>query len=92
MMDTCYYTRLHREWKRSAICWINEPEDVETTVELVSKIVTEESSNITLFYGEGVTEDDTKKLLKLLEDKFPHQDISIVYGGQPVYYYIISIE
>jgi len=64
----------------------------ETTVELVSKIVSEESSNITLFYGEGVTEDDTKKLLKMLEEKFPHQDISIVYGGQPVYYYIISIE
>jgi len=64
----------------------------DTTVDLVSKIVTEESSNITLFYGEGVTEEDTKILMKKLEDRFPHQDISIVYGGQPVYYYIISIE
>ena len=64
----------------------------DTTVDLVEKIVKEDSSNITLFYGEGVTEEDTKILMKKLEDKFPHQDISIVFGGQPVYYYIISIE
>ena len=64
----------------------------DTTVALVEKIVHEDASNITLFYGEGVTEDDTKILLKKLEEKFPHQDISIVYGGQPVYYYIVSIE
>ncbi len=64
----------------------------DTTVDLVEKIVKEDSSNITLFYGEGVTEEDTKILLKKLEEKFPHQDISIIFGGQPVYYYIISIE
>ena len=64
----------------------------ETTIDLVEKIVKDDSSNITLFYGEGVTEEDTKILLTKLEEKFPHQDISIVFGGQPVYYYIISIE
>jgi len=64
----------------------------ETTIDLVEKIVKEDSSNITLFYGEGVTEEDTKILLAKLEEKFPHQDVSIVYGGQPVYYYVISIE
>ena len=64
----------------------------ETTIDLVEKIVKEDSSNITLFYGEGVTEEDTQILLAKLEEKFPHQDVSIVYGGQPVYYYIISIE
>ena len=64
----------------------------ETTIDLVEKIVKDDSRNITLFYGEGVTEEDTKILLAKLEEKFPHQDISIVFGGQPVYYYIISIE
>ena len=64
----------------------------ETTIDLVEKIVKEDSSNITLFYGEGVTEEDTQILLAKLEEKFTHQDVSIVYGGQPVYYYIISIE
>ena len=63
-----------------------------TTVELVEKLVTEDSSNITLFYGEGVTEEDTANLQAMLEEKFPSVDVSIVFGGQPVYYYIISIE
>ena len=49
----------------------------------VEKIVKEDSSNITLFYGEGVTEEDTKILLKKLEDKFPHQDISLQYSQGP---------
>jgi len=64
----------------------------ETTAELISKIITEDSSNITLFYGEGVTEDDAAELQSKLEEKFTSVDISVVFGGQPVYYYIISIE
>ena len=64
----------------------------ETTIDLISKMASEESSNITLFYGEGVTEDDSSTLQSRLEEIYPNIDISIVYGGQPVYYYIISIE
>ena len=64
----------------------------DTTVALVEKIVSEDSSNVTLFYGEGVTEEDTAKLQAKLEEKFPNIDISIIFGGQPVYYYIISVE
>ncbi len=64
----------------------------ETTVSLIEKLVSEDSSNITLFYGEGVTEDDSAKLQIILEEKFPNLDVSIIFGGQPVYYYIISIE
>ena len=64
----------------------------ETTVALIEKLVSEESSNITLFYGEGVTEEDSAKLQAQLEEKFSNLDVSVVYGGQPVYYYIISIE
>ncbi len=64
----------------------------DTTVELVSKLVNEDACNVTLFYGEGVTEEDTEKLQAMLESKFPSVDVSIVFGGQPVYYYIISVE
>ena len=63
-----------------------------TTIDLIDKIMTEDASNITLFYGEGVTEEDTANLQTALEERYPHVDISIVFGGQPVYYYIISIE
>lgn len=64
----------------------------DTTVDLISKIISEDSSNLTLFYGDGVTEEDTAILQAKLEKRFPDIDISIVFGGQPVYYYIISIE
>ena len=64
----------------------------DTTVALIEKLVNEDSSNITLFYGEGVTEDDTANLQAKLEEKFPNIDVSLVFGGQPVYYYIISVE
>ena len=64
----------------------------ETTVALIEKLVNNDSSNITLFYGEGVTEDDTASLQIKLEEKFTNIDVSIVAGGQPVYYYIISVE
>ncbi len=64
----------------------------DTTIDLISKLVTEDSSNLTLFYGEGVTEEDAANLQAILEEKFSSLDVSIIFGGQPVYYYIISIE
>ena len=64
----------------------------ETTIALIEKLVHDDSSNVTLFYGEGVTEEDSQNLQAKLEEKFPNVDISIVFGGQPVYYYIISVE
>ena len=64
----------------------------DTTIDLVEKIIDENASNITIFYGEGITEDDASELQSRLEQKFSDVDVSIIYGGQPVYYYIISIE
>ena len=64
----------------------------ETTLDLIDKLVSHESSNITLFYGEGVTEEDASTLQARLEERHPELDISVVFGGQPVYYYIISVE
>ncbi|MGN0788090.1 MAG: DAK2 domain-containing protein [Candidatus Onthoplasma sp.] len=63
-----------------------------TTLELISKLVQVDSSNITLFYGEGVTEEDSMNLQSLVEEKFPGIDVSVISGGQPVYYYIVSVE
>ena len=42
--------------------------------------------------GKGVTEEDAQNLLAKVEEKFADVDVSVVYGGQPVYYYIISVE
>jgi dihydroxyacetone kinase-like predicted kinase len=47
---------------------------------------------ITLYYGEDVDETAAKKTADELSGVFPGTEISVVYGGQPVYYYMISIE
>ena len=47
---------------------------------------------ITLFVGEGISKDNRDAMISLLEDKFPTIDIESHYGGQPLYYYIISVE
>lgn len=67
-------------------------EIAETTINLVDKILSCDHSNITLFYGDGVTEEDAEKMQVAMEEKYPQVDVSVVFGGQPVYYYIISIE
>lgn len=64
----------------------------DTTLDLLEKIVSSDSSNITLFYGEGITEEDAANLQTKAEEKFPDIDVSMVFGGQPVYYYIVSVE
>lgn len=64
----------------------------DTTIDLINKILTPDSSNVTVFYGEGITEEDASILQSKLEEAHPDIDISMVFGGQPVYYYIISVE
>lgn len=64
----------------------------KTTEELVEKLLTEDSVNITLFYGEDINEADAEKLRASLEEKYPECEVTAIYGGQPVYYYIISVE
>ena len=67
--------------------------DVQTTTEkLVEKLLDEESVNITLFYGEDINEEDAEKLRASLEEKYPNCEVTAIYGGQPVYYYIVSVE
>ena len=63
-----------------------------TTQHLVEKMITDNSFNITMFYGEDVTESDAQKLCETLMAKYPDKDFSAIYGGQPVYFYIISVE
>jgi len=47
---------------------------------------------VTVFYGEDVTEEQANDCFDTLSKKLPDTEITLVYGGQPVYYYMISIE
>lgn len=67
-------------------------EVTEVTRELIEELVNEDHSLITLYYGEDVDEEDGENLLKELEEEYEDLDIELVYGGQPLYYYLISLE
>jgi len=47
---------------------------------------------ITVYYGEDVTQDDAETTAAALEEAFPDAEVTVVNGGQPVYYYMISVE
>lgn len=64
----------------------------EITRKLIDNLVDEDSQLITILYGNGLKEDDTKELSEYLNQKYKDCDISIHYGGQPLYHYIISVE
>lgn len=64
----------------------------EITTDLVEKLVDEDSAIITLFYGEDTSEEDAEALRDSLEEKFEDIDVELHYGGQPLYYYLVSVE
>ena len=64
----------------------------ETVEKLIDKQINEDIVNITLFYGENVSEEDANNLCERLQQKYSECEISVINGGQPVYYYLISME
>jgi len=52
----------------------------------------DELSLITLYYGEDTSEHDVHVLARELRRLYPHHDVEVVSGGQPHYYYIVSVE
>lgn len=68
--------------------------DIEkATYKLVKSMIKRESQFVTVIYGEGITDSQAAVLEELLNEKFGSKvEITFVNGGQPVYYYIISVE
>lgn len=59
---------------------------------MVDAMMTEEKELISIYYGEEIAEEDAEKLRTQIGEKYPDSDIELQYGGQPIYYYIISAE
>ncbi len=64
----------------------------DITTKLVESLVDEDSAIITLFYGNETTKEDAESLQEALEEKFEDLDVELYYGGQPIYYYLVSVE
>lgn len=61
-------------------------------MDLMEKTITDESEIITIFYGADTTEEEANEILGRLINKYEDIDVELYYGGQPLYYYIFSIE
>ncbi|MCI5826778.1 MAG: DAK2 domain-containing protein [Lachnospiraceae bacterium] len=64
----------------------------QTLLEMVEKLVDEESGIISLYYGEDVSEEDAQRLADQLQEKYEDLEVEVNDGGQPIYYYILSVE
>ena len=68
-------------------------EDVEqTTLDMFKELIDEDSELISIYYGEDVKKEDADKLGEDLSDLYPDCDIEVHFGGQPIYYYVVSVE
>lgn len=63
-----------------------------TTKELLAELVDDDSELISLYYGEDVSEQDAEKLAAVIEETYPDADVDVHFGGQPIYYYVLSVE
>ncbi len=64
----------------------------KTTEDTIEKLMNEDVSTISLFYGQDVNPVDAGALVDVLKDKYPDLEIDVHEGGQPLYYYLISLE
>ncbi len=64
----------------------------QVTQEMVAAMVDDESELISIYYGSDVTEADAETLREALESSISSCDIELQSGGQPIYYYVISVE
>ena len=65
---------------------------VETTIELLKNMKDENSELITIYYGEEGTDEDAQKIAKAIQETDEEIEVEIHYGGQPIYYYFVSVE
>ena len=64
----------------------------KATLGLIDAMVDDNSELISIYYGADAVESAGDSLVKLVKEKYPHCDVEVQHGGQPIYYYIISVE
>ena len=65
---------------------------MDVTVGMIDEMVNDNIELISIYYGSDISEEDAEELLEEVEKKYSGCDIELQYGGQPIYYYIISAE
>lgn len=65
---------------------------MNTTKDMITRLVDEESELISIYYGEEATEDQAEEIAAFVEETYPEMEIEVQMGGQPIYYFMISVE
>lgn len=63
-----------------------------TSLELIQCLANEDSELISLYYGEEIKEEEASALADEIMEMYPNLDVEVHYGGQPIYYYVLSVE
>lgn len=64
----------------------------ETAKDMISQLVDEDSELISLYYGQDINEEDAAAFAQSVEELYPDIDVDVHMGGQPIYYYVLSVE
>lgn len=64
----------------------------DVTMGMIDEMMSDERELISIYYGSEITEEDAESLRAKVEEKYSSCDIELQYGGQPIYYYIVSAE
>ena len=64
----------------------------ETTKEMLADLVDEDTELISLYYGQDVLAEDAERFSAEIEELYPDVDVDVHSGGQPIYYYVLSVE
>ncbi len=63
-----------------------------TAKEMISCMADEDTELISIYYGADVTEEDANVLLEAVQESYPDSEVELYMGGQPIYYYVVSVE
>ena len=63
-----------------------------TTLEMVDAMVDEDSAIVSIYFGSDSDEDSANELAAAIEEKYPDVEVEVNDGGQPIYYYVLSVE
>jgi hypothetical protein len=64
----------------------------DTTLKMLEAMADEDTVLISVYYGADVTEEDAEALTSQIQEQYPDCDVDVHAGGQPVYYYVVSVE
>lgn len=68
-------------------------QELNTTVlDMIGQLIDEDSAIVTIYYGEEMKEEDANAISEKLLAEYPDVEVEVHYGGQPIYYYVISVE